>query len=359
MPAASNRTVICSVVFLDIVAYSEKPVSEQSQLKERLNEFLAEALSDVAPNDRVILDTGDGAALSFLGDPEDALFASLSLRDAIGLPQMEEPELQVRIGINLGPVRLVKDLNGQLNIIGDGINVAQRVMSFAAPGQILVSRSYYEVVSRLSKDYEQLFHYEGARTDKHVREHEVYAIAAAISPPPRPFPPAGRHASESRAEQGGLVPLSPGARLIMKALRHKAWLGGAVVAVAIVVSAVGLRVGRESAEAPHVESKPAPARPKPLTQPQAPGPAVSPGKEARATTAVGQPAGPAVVTFAITPWGEIYIDGQRRGVAPPLRDVELKPGKHKIEVRNGAFPPYVESVDVAPSGRARIKHTFR
>jgi hypothetical protein len=265
----------------------------------------------------------------------------------------------VRIGINLGPVRLVKDLNGQLNIIGDGINVAQRVMSFAAPGQILVSRSYYEVVSRLSKDYEQLFHYEGARTDKHVREHEVYAIAAAISPPPRPFPPAGRHASESRAEQGGLVPLSPGARLIMKALRHKAWLGGAVVAVAIVVSAVGLRVGRESAEAPHVESKPAPARPKPLTQPQAPGPAVSPGKEARATTAVGQPAGPAVVTFAITPWGEIYIDGQRRGVAPPLRDVELKPGKHKIEVRNGAFPPYVESVDVAPSGRARIKHTFR
>jgi len=82
---------------------------------------------------------------------------------------------------NLGPVRLVKDINGQPNIIGDGINVAQRVMSFAEPGQILVSRSYYDVMARLSEDYGKLFHYEGAKTDKHVREHEVYAISSSPS----------------------------------------------------------------------------------------------------------------------------------------------------------------------------------
>jgi hypothetical protein len=82
MQAATNRTFICSVVFLDIVEYSRKPVAEQIQLKERLNTLLTEALANVAPNDRIILDTGDGAALSFLGDPEDALFVSLALRDA-------------------------------------------------------------------------------------------------------------------------------------------------------------------------------------------------------------------------------------------------------------------------------------
>jgi class 3 adenylate cyclase len=82
----------------------------------------------------------------------------------------------VRLGVNLGPVRLVKDLNGQMNIIGDGINVAQRVMSFADPGQLLVSRSFYEVVSCLSRDYMNLFRHEGSRTDKHVREHEVYSV---------------------------------------------------------------------------------------------------------------------------------------------------------------------------------------
>jgi hypothetical protein len=85
-------------------------------------------------------------------------------------------ELPVRMGINLGPVRLVRDLNGQTNILGDGINVGQRVMSFAEPGELLVSRSFYEVVSRLSDVYENLFTHVGEKHDKHVRAHEVYSV---------------------------------------------------------------------------------------------------------------------------------------------------------------------------------------
>src|SRR5207253_8006309 len=81
-----------------------------------------------------------------------------------------------RMGINLGAVKLVKGINGHPNIIGDGINVAQRIMSFARPGQIVVSRSYYDVVSNLASEYAKLFHYEGSRTDKHVREHEIYVV---------------------------------------------------------------------------------------------------------------------------------------------------------------------------------------
>src|SRR5690348_16059954 len=166
---SSGRTLVCSVLFLDIVEYSKKPVSEQLQLKQEFNRVLTKALEQVPQRDRIILDTGDGAAVTFMGDPEDALFAAMAVRDSAGA-------LAVRLGVNLGPVRLVKDLNGQMNIIGDGINVAQRVMSFSRPGQLLVSRSFYEVVSCLSRDYANLFHHEGSRTDKHVREHEVYSV---------------------------------------------------------------------------------------------------------------------------------------------------------------------------------------
>src|SRR3970282_74125 len=128
---SSGRTLVCSVLFLDIAEYSKKPVSEQLQLKQAFNQALGVALEQVAVRDRIILDTGDGAAVTFMGDPEDALFAAMTVRDAAGA-------VPLRLGVNLGPVRLVKDLNGQMNIIGDGINVAQRVMSFAAPGQPLV-----------------------------------------------------------------------------------------------------------------------------------------------------------------------------------------------------------------------------
>ena len=54
----TNRTSVCAVVFVDIVEYSKKPVSEQLQIKERFNAHIAEAIRDMAPDDRIILDTG-------------------------------------------------------------------------------------------------------------------------------------------------------------------------------------------------------------------------------------------------------------------------------------------------------------
>jgi class 3 adenylate cyclase len=177
MDQRTNRTFICSVLFLDIVEYSKKSVEEQISLKERFNTLLSEIIKDIAVNDRIILDTGDGAAIGFMGDPEDALFVAMELRDSIQTEQADPSlPLAVRMGINLGPVKLLADINKQLNLIGDGINVAQRVMSFADPGKLLVSRSYYEVISCLSQEYAKLFNYEGLHADKHIREHGIYAV---------------------------------------------------------------------------------------------------------------------------------------------------------------------------------------
>ena len=172
-----NKTSICSIVFLDIIDYSKKPDSEQIDVKNQFNDFINIALKNIAQNDRIILDTGDGAAIAYMGSPEDALFMALNIRDSI-IKNNESGQslIHVRSGINLGPVRVVKDINGRPNIIGDGINVAQRIMSFAQPNQILVSRSYYEITSRLTQEISQMFDYSGVKQDKHVREHEVYSV---------------------------------------------------------------------------------------------------------------------------------------------------------------------------------------
>ena len=188
MEQPSNKTIMCGVFFLDIVGYSKRSVAGQISLKERFNSYLSAAIRDVPLSDRIILDTGDGAAINFMGDIEDALKAALSMRSSMLL---EDPNIQtsllVRMGINLGPVRLIRDINGQPNIVGDGINVAQRIMGFADASQILVSRSYFDAVSRLSPQYAGMFHYRGSRTDKHVREHEVYAIGYPGDKTTRPF----------------------------------------------------------------------------------------------------------------------------------------------------------------------------
>lgn len=169
----SNRTLVCSVLFIDIVGYSKKGVGEQVKVKQVFNSILTSALEQVPPRERVVVDTGDGAAVTFLGDPEGALFVALAVLDKVG-------ELPVRLGINLGPVSLMKDINGLDNVVGDGINSAERVMSFAAPGQVLVSRSFFEVMSLLTSDYAALFKQEQSRTDKHDRAHDLYAVTDAV-----------------------------------------------------------------------------------------------------------------------------------------------------------------------------------
>jgi hypothetical protein len=371
MQAASNRTFICSVVFLDIVEYSKKPVAEQIIFKERLNNLLIEALADVPVNDRIILDTGDGAALSFIGDPEDALLASLSLRDALATAQPLGPQMKLRIGINLGPVKLVKDINSHPNIIGDGINVAQRVMSFATPGQVLVSRSYYEVVSRMSDEYGPLFHYEGARTDKHVREHEVYAAQAGV---PLKRRAARRKETSPSRGQPMLERVTGSASQLANGLRHSPRVSTALAVAAMLVVAGGIRSQREPAVPVAAPAAPPPqvavtpstgagAVAKTPAQPPA-----APVAEARSSagreptsTAVRPSAagGSGKVVLTVTPWGDVYVDGRHLGTAPPLQDISLGAGSHRLEIRHPDFPPHARTIEVRAGARVTVTHWFQ
>ncbi len=347
---SSGRTLVCSVLFLDIVEYSKKPVSEQLQLKQEFNRLLTKALEQVPARDRIILDTGDGAAVTFMGDPEDALFASMAVRDSAGA-------IAVRLGVNLGPVRLVKDLNGQMNIIGDGINVAQRVMSFSQPGQLLVSRSFYEVVSCLSRDYANLFHHEGARTDKHVREHDVYSVVGGT--------PAGRRLSDTLTQSlDGEMPARWLSRSGPLGLRHSALVTAGVLLAVLVAGGVGARALLEPPTEPPASAAaiPAPVTAAPVA-PAAPK-AEPPAKKltARAEKHLERhavPAGAARLELAIAPWGEVLVDGKSRGVSPPLRVLDVPAGPHTIEVRNSTFPAHIQRVQVKAGEAVKIQHRFR
>ena len=67
----------------------------------------------------------------------------------------------------------------------------------------------------------------------------------------------------------------------------------------------------------------------------------------------------AQLALSIQPWGEIYVNGKRQGVTPPLRELKLPPGKHTIEVRNNAFAPYTETIVVEADTVNRIRHRFQ
>jgi serine/threonine protein kinase len=63
--------------------------------------------------------------------------------------------------------------------------------------------------------------------------------------------------------------------------------------------------------------------------------------------------------LAVSPWGEIYVDGKKRGISPPLTELKLAPGKHTIEIRNASFAPYADTVNLDANAYVKIKHRFR
>ena len=412
MEQHSNKTIMCSVMMLDIVGYSKKSVSDQISTKEAFNSMLGNAIQNVADNDRVILDTGDGAAVTFLGDIEDALKAVLIFRDSLFSEGADmNPPLEVCMGINLGPVRLVKDINGRANIVGDGINVAQRIMGFAGSGQILVSRSYFDAASRLSQEYAGMFYNEGTRADKHGREHEIYAIgqqgeAAADQGVGADTLGVARQGSSAEGEAQSALATIQNASGQQRAM----YIGIGVIALVLVI-VVAVKITHKTEESPTpqvavvaqtapVETSAVPeavveppatevaalepdmtnASPDAVTaspkitnstvaqKPKAARPADASGgqgKDAKQSqtpakeATEAKPAGPmASVSFAVAPWGEVYLDGKKQGVSPPMDTLSVTPGEHEIEIRNSSFSPYTVNIQVKADEQLKIKHKF-
>ncbi|WP_322038701.1 serine/threonine-protein kinase [Burkholderia diffusa] len=88
-----------------------------------------------------------------------------------------------------------------------------------------------------------------------------------------------------------------------------------------------------------------------------PAPVPAPASPSEAATAVAAINAPAVeqrppkqetvqVRFNVRPWGDVYVNGARRGASPPLRSVSLTPGVYQIEIRNGSLPPLHRTVAI-------------
>lgn len=67
----------------------------------------------------------------------------------------------------------------------------------------------------------------------------------------------------------------------------------------------------------------------------------------------------AVLGIAAAPWGEVYVNGRKMGVSPPLTEIKLAPGKYVVEIRNATFPPYRETIDLVAQNSIRIRHKFQ
>jgi serine/threonine-protein kinase len=142
---------IAHVLFIDIVAYSKMAMDDQRAAVEELNQAVQstdEFRKAESKNRLLKIPTGDGMALVFYRSPEAPVECALEISRQL----KEHPRLKLRMGVHSGPVSGVIDVNGRVNVAGEGINMAQRVMDCGDAGHILLSK-------RVADDLHQFSHW--------------------------------------------------------------------------------------------------------------------------------------------------------------------------------------------------------
>ena len=82
---------------------------------------------------------------------------------------------------------------------------------------------------------------------------------------------------------------------------------------------------------------------------------------APATTAAHAPAPQAergTVVFNVLPWGNVSVNGRAGGVSPPLKRMQLAPGRYLITISSPGFESHSRTVDLAKEQIVEISHTF-
>jgi hypothetical protein len=59
------------------------------------------------------------------------------------------------------------------------------------------------------------------------------------------------------------------------------------------------------------------------------------------------------LTVVVFPWGDVWINGKRRGTAP-LKDLSLKPGRYKISAGRGK-PSKTQTVRLREAQRKTVQ----
>jgi hypothetical protein len=358
-PTPAHQQLIASVLLAEIAGYEDRQVFEQIDLTSRCRQLFELGMAETLCQGLVQIQGESNTVLVFPGDPMDCLrFANWLENILTNDPRLNSLPLQ--FGINLGPLTLQSNERGEMQANGAAIDDARRVAQSGRLREVLMSRAFYTVLSRSTMN-DRLLSHRAFISDEHDHSIAVYQIARTDS-------------SVDNVKQIGesSVAIAPSnargnrARRAVVAAAVLAMIGGITVynrdapqsieqAREPVVHSVAI-APKPASSAPIVATAPAEPEPTVVSLDKAPMPAIAKSNVDFVRKITPEPK--VTVQLAIKPWGEIYVDGKKVGVTPPLHNIKLPPGKREILVRNANFVPFQTTLDVQPESLLLVSHRF-
>ncbi len=128
---------LAAIMFSDMDGYTALMQQNEQLAKvklRRLKEVLESAV--VAHHGKILQYYGDGA-LSIFNSAIDGVHCAVAIQQSL----MQEPKVDVRIGIHTGDISIENEA-----IYGDGVNLASRIESLAVPGSIFISEKVFDEI---------------------------------------------------------------------------------------------------------------------------------------------------------------------------------------------------------------------
>lgn len=157
-PSAHESLVTVHVLSIDLVGLSTLPLDRTRALITKFQQVLQktpEWLRAKANNELVFRPMGDGGALVFMGSPEAPLRCAIELSKQF----LQSGDLKVRMGVHSGPVYFIEGTlrPAGADVVGDGINMAHRVMDCGDACHILLSSATANLLGS-GREWSHLLH---------------------------------------------------------------------------------------------------------------------------------------------------------------------------------------------------------
>ncbi len=155
---------LTTILAADVVGYSRLMGEDQVRTLEALRQVRKDLFGPLieSHNGSIVKSMGDGWLVEFKS-VSDAVNCAISVADELNAQEV----IRLRTGVHIGEVVFDEE-----DVFGDGVNIAARLESLAAPGQVVISDTAYNSLDGITA---QNFRSDGYRELKNIsRQIEVW-----------------------------------------------------------------------------------------------------------------------------------------------------------------------------------------
>jgi adenylate cyclase len=311
---------LSTILAADVFGYSRLTAENEEDALRTLKAHRGVIDRLIARHEGRIFNTAGDSVLAEFGSAVEAVRCAITIQEELRVRNaqiVENRRMDFRIGINVGDVLVDGD-----NLYGDGINIAARLESIAAPGGICISGSVFTLVKhKLSYGFEDI----GPQTVKNI---------------PEPVP-------TFRLTPGSSAPQAPAAA--RSARRWALPIAAVVAAVAIAGAGIFYWAERGRERIARTVDAPPPASSPPVSAPPTSAP------PAPAPTASAPPAPAPAPTASEPPLDAAALERMRPYVGMSVHGISTVTGKPFVMTLAEGGTAEVK-VELAAAGRFTVDH---